>query len=426
MIVKIALMLYSAGARVTAAGASWWMRRKGRWNSESAAQRYGHEFPLTAASHPIWIHASSMGEVRVGAALAHALTERGASILASAMTETGYQLLDAAFPDQAVKIRAPFDLHSAVSSVLDTYKPSALVIVETELWPTLLSCTAERGIPIFIVNGRLSDKSFPKYKNTRWFWRSILTGINRFYMRSQLDADRMIALGVEFSRVENAGSLKSSATTAKSTGTLEMVGRILHPDLNIWIAGSTRPGEEEVIFKAHRELQRRHPHLQLWIAPRHPERFDEVADLIMSMEIPVVRWSEVASGASPSTGILLIDEMGILPELYEYARIAFVGGSLKPFGGHNPMEPAICGVPVIFGPHMDTQRENADLLIQEKLAVVVEDESAIVTEVERALSAADSPEERARRIAAVKLLVSGAVEHVADDLMRRIGVTRPS
>ncbi len=424
MIVKLALMLYSAGARVTAAGASWWMGRKGRWDAESVAQRQGQLLPTAIGTQPIWIHASSMGEVRVGAALAHALTARGASILASAMTETGYQLLDTSFPDQTVKLRAPFDVQSAVTAVLDTYKPSALVIVETELWPTLLRCATKRGIPIFIVNGRLSDMSFPKYRRTRWFWRSVLAGVKRFYMRSQLDADRMIVLGVEPSRVENAGSLKSSATSAKSTGTLELVGRILHPDLNIWIAGSTRPGEEEIIFRAHRELQRRHPHLQLWIAPRHPERFDDVADLIKRMELPVVRWSDVAAGASPSTGILLIDQMGILPEIYEYSAIAFVGGSLKPFGGHNPMEPAICGVSVIFGPHMDTQRENADMLIQNNLAVVVDDESDIVAEVEHAIAQTDSPEERARRIAIVKSFVSGAVESVADDLMRRIGASQ--
>lgn len=420
MIVKLALMFYSVGARITASGASWWMRTRGRWDEESISQRRGHQLPAPTADHPVWFHASSMGEVRVGATLANALSTRGVTILASAMTETGYRLLRAAFPERTVTIRAPFDLRSSVLAVIDKYCPSSLVIVETELWPTLLRCCEERGIPVFIVNGRLSDKSFPKYRKTRWFWRTILRNVERFYMRSQTDADRMIELGVDPSRVESAGSLKSSVALQKSPETQEIVGRILHPDLPIWIAGSTRPGEEEIIFRAHRELQRHHPHLQLWIAPRHPERFDEVAEIIKRMELPVVRWSEVAAGASPSTGILLVDQMGILPELYEYASIAFVGGSLKPFGGHNPMEPANAGVPVVFGPHMETQRDHAEMLIREGLGALVEDETGLISEVDRVLGRVESEGDRARRIELLKPAVTSTVDRVADDLMRRV------
>ena len=408
------------------AGASWWMQRKGRWSDESVAQRYGRHLPDATTPHPVWIHASSLGEARVGATLAHALVSRGAAVLASAMTETGFEHLRTSYPEGSVSIRAPFDLRSSVSAVFERYRPCALVVIETELWPNMLKAAAARHVPIFVVNGRLSDNAYPKYRLTRWFWHGLLAGVERFYMRSQIDADRMIGLGVETSRVENAGSLKSVAAAMMSSSTREIVGRILHPDRIVWIAGSTRPGEEEIIFRAHRQLQKKYPHLQLWIAPRHPERFNEVADIIMKSELPVARWSEIAAGSSPETGILLIDQMGVLPELYEYARVAFVGGSLKVFGGHNPMEPAICGVPVLFGPHMDTQRESADWLVRERLAAVVNDEAEIVAEVGRVLNENDSPDERDARIAIAKSQASGALEHVADDIMRRIASFRSS
>lgn len=426
MMTNLVLGLYSVVARVAATGASWLMKRKGRWSEESIAQRYGGNLPEAIGDHPVWIHASSMGEVRVGATLARALAKRGVNILASAMTETGFEQLQGAYPEGTVAIRAPYDLASAVNQVLERFNPRALIVVETELWPNTLRAVTLRGIPIFIVNGRLSEKSYPKYRRTRWFWRSMLVGVNRFYMRSQIDADRIIGLGIDPSRVENSGSLKSTGDVEMSSDTYEMVGRILHPDRPIWIAGSTRPGEEEIIFAAHQTLQRRHPHLQLWIAPRHPERFDDVADIIMKMELPVARWSEVAAGSSPETDILLIDQMGILPELYGYARVAFVGGSLEPFGGHNPMEPAIHGVPVMFGPHMDTQRDSADWLTREHLATVVTNAEDIVTEVSRILDSPDSPGDRDRRVNVVKSQTLGAVERVADDIMRRLGVSRSS
>jgi 3-deoxy-D-manno-octulosonic-acid transferase len=342
------------------------------------------------------------------------------------MTETGYGLLQSAFPEGSIAIRAPFDLPSAVTDVIHHYSPKALILIETELWPNMLAIAAKHRVPVLVVNGRLSDKAFPKYRRTRWFWRETLSSVERFYMRSRIDAERMIVLGVDQSRVENAGSFKSVSHTPMSARTREVIESVVHPERAVWIAGSTRPGEEEILISAHRSMLSRHPRLQLWIAPRHPERFDQVAELIRKSELTCTRWSEIASGSSAGNEVLLIDQMGVLPELYECARIAFVGGSLKPFGGHNPMEPAIAGIPVVFGPHMDTQRESAEWLLCEGLASTVHNEKDIVDAVENVLSFEDSIAERARRAGIVRSQTTGVVDRVADDILRRISVYHSS
>lgn len=413
--------VYSVAARVMATGASWWMRRKGTWSPDSVSQRYGKALPAAPQQNPIWIHAASMGEVRVGAALAHALTARGGVILVSAMTETGYEHSRTSFPSGTIAIRAPFDIESSVTAVLSHFRPRALVLIETELWPNMIGACAREGVRVFVVNGRLSDRAFPKYRLTRWYWRKILESVERFYMRSAIDAERVVALGATADRVEIAGSLKSAQAPVPSTATAQIVARITAATDPVWIAGSTRPGEEEMIFAAQTELLKRHPGLQLWIAPRHPDRFDDVQRLLDQSGLTSTRWSALTSGGPFRGDTLLVDAMGILPELYGYARVAFVGGSLKPLGGHNPLEPALSGTPVIFGPHMDTQRESADWLVAANLASEVHNASEIVSAVEDALRREISVDERTRRAALARAQSKGVIEHVADDVLRRIG-----
>lgn len=427
MITRLAIALYSTGARVAAASTSWWMRRKRRWSTVSIAQRYGRDLPPPCADRPIWIHAASMGEVRVGSALAGAIAARGTSILGSAMTETGYDLLQSTYPKGAIAIHAPFDLRSPVRSVLDRYKPIALILVETELWPNLLTAAATDGVPVFIVNGRLSDQSFPKYRRTRWFWRRVLSGVSRFYMRSQVDGVRLVALGVDPARVEVSGSLKSTDAPDVSHNTRGILDRLEPPDRPVWIAGSTRPGEEEIILASFAELQTEFPELQLWIAPRHPERFAAVTELIRKAGFSLCLWSELRTQTGRNeSDVLLIDQMGILRELYGNARVAFVGGSLKPFGGHNPMEPVSLGIRVIFGPHMDTQRDAAEMLVRGHFAAIVNSQDDIVREVARVLHEPDATDAKVRRAAAIRSQASGVVEHIAADILKRIRSAQPS
>jgi len=421
MMARIVYGLYSIGANVAAAGASWWMRRKKRWNDESVAQRYGRQLLPSSGRRPIWIHAASMGEVRVGATIAKALAERGESILGTAMTETGYGLLKTAYPEGSVAARTPFDLTRAVSAFLDQYNPSALVLVETEWWPNMLIVAARRNVPVFVVNGRISDKAFPWYRRTAWFWRSVLSGVCYFHMRSAIDAERVLALGVDSSRVGVSGSLKTASVPPASEATRALVASIRTVESSVWVAGSTRPGEEEILLDAHRTLMNEFPNLQLWLAPRHPDRFESVGSVVTQRGFTLARWSRLKPHApSAKPNVVLIDQMGILPELYGFADIAFVGGSLRPFGGHNPLEPALAGTPVIFGQHMESQRESAEWLLNEGCGSVVTDATTLADAVARELRNDMREADRERRVAAMKAHAKGTVDRVADDLLARI------
>ena len=412
---------YSIGAHVAARGASWWMRRRKRWNEESVAQRYGRQLPPPPNGRPIWIHAASMGEVRVGAALAYAFASREMTILATAMTETGFNLLRTAYPPGSVAARAPFDLTHAVSAFLDHYNPIALILVETEWWPNMLAIAWRRSVPVFVVNGRISDKSFPWYRRTASFWRSVLSGVCYFHMRSGVDAQRILALGIHSSRVGVSGSLKTASASQVSETTRLLVASVRVTDMPVWVAGSTRPGEEEILLAAHRALMNEFPDVQLWLAPRHPDRFESVSSLVVKRGFTLAQWTQLNQHApSARPNVVLIDQMGILPELYGFADIAFVGGSLLPFGGHNPLEPALSGTPVIFGQHMDSQRESADWLLNEGSAGVVTDAVTLAAAVARELHDGMRGKDRERRVAAMKVLAKGTVNRVADDILARI------
>jgi 3-deoxy-D-manno-octulosonic-acid transferase len=245
MIERIVRQLYSLVARPLACGLSWSMRRKGIWSDESIAQRYSRQLPASKGAGPVWIHAASMGEVRVGATVAQELAAHGAVILGTAMTETGYNLMRKIYPEGSICTRAPFDLRAPLIEFLNRYAPSALILVETEWWPNMLACAHTRGVPAFVVNGRISDRAFPRYRWTSWFWRPVLSRVDRFYMRSQIDADRLLALGADSSRITVSGSLKVATAPAISQSTRDLVESLVKHDAPIWIAGSTRPAKKK-------------------------------------------------------------------------------------------------------------------------------------------------------------------------------------
>lgn len=415
---QLAHGLYTAGAHLAARLYAWTMCRRGRWDADAIAQRMGRELPPASLAQPVWLHAASMGEVRVGALGAHALTARGAAILGSAMTETGFRLVSDIYPAGTIAIRAPFDLPAAVDTVLDRYHPRSLVLVETELWPNMIRRCAQRGIPVFVINGRLSDKAFPWYRRTRFYWRAILNDVCGFFMRSAEDAGRLRSLGVDDSRIHVAGSLKAAVVPVTSAKSMALIERIRQVDQPVWIAGSTRPGEEEIILAAHQRLRGQFPALQLWIAPRHPERFDEVASLCARAQLPTVRWTELSAvDTASSLAILLVDQMGILPELYALADASFVGGSLVPLGGHNPLEPALVGTPVLVGPHTDNQRESVEQLLADGLAQVVTDVDGLVGSLTSLLSVPVTAGQRAERAARAKGAGGRIVETIADEIL---------
>jgi 3-deoxy-D-manno-octulosonic-acid transferase len=246
---------------------------------------------------------------------------------------------------------------------VERIQPAFLVCMETELWPNLVRGLHARDVPVMIANGRLSDRSFRRYALVRSLLRSTLERIRIFAMQSDEDARRIVALGAPPARVVVTGNMKHDATAVAVETAEQWRQQIgLAPGRPLWIAGSTHPGEEDAILEAHAAARGRFPDLALVLAPRHPERVDEVAATAAARRWPAIRRSQLTGVLAPDT-VVILDTVGELAGLYAAADVAFVGGSLVPHGGHNVIEAARLGKPVLFGPHVNNFREATALLI---------------------------------------------------------------
>jgi 3-deoxy-D-manno-octulosonic-acid transferase len=415
--------VYTAAARGIIGFGSVWLKSSGKWSDEGISERWGENLPQAPVTDPIWIHAASMGEVRVAAQFAAELVNRNRAVVVSTMTESGFQLCSRVLPAGVIHFRIPFDLPKPIRRMLTHFHPAALVLVETEWWPNILLECSRADVPVFVINGRLSQKAYQRYRFGRAYWSGVLSAVRYFYMRSNDDADRLRSLGVDPTLVRAAGTLKALTEVSNSgdSGTLREFRD--GGEGPIWIAGCTRPGEEEYVLTALGPLREEFPNLRLWIAPRHPDRFNEVAELIEESGYQAARWSELnpeSAGEFPRSDLVLIDRMGILADLYRYAAVAFIGGSLVPLGGHNPLEPALAGTPVTFGHYMDEQRDAADMLLAAGLAREVWGSESLALTVAEILR---TPlEDTVRRERAGDLLdtLRRIRAEVADDLCLRI------
>jgi 3-deoxy-D-manno-octulosonic-acid transferase len=337
-------------------------------------ERLGH---LPSSVHldrgGIWIHAVSVGEVRLALSLAGHLRVRlpGRAIHLTTVTPTGRAIAeeaargtDAARPDSVSEL--PFDLVSCMDRFLDHLRPCAILIIETEIWPNMLRVAGRRRIPVALVNGRVSPRAFPRYHAVRRFLNRPLSEFRLLAMQSEEDAERIRALGAPHDRIRVTGNLKFDLPVQETDGT--RVKRRLHIDDGslVFVAGSTAPGEEAAVLHAFSSLRRQLPAARLVLAPRHPRDVESAAEALRDAAWRTVRWSALAGGGSPvlEYDALLVDVVGVLPQLYAAADLAFVGGSLVARGGHNVMEPAALGLPVLFGPHMDNFRAAARALTE--------------------------------------------------------------
>ncbi|MFP6888502.1 MAG: 3-deoxy-D-manno-octulosonic acid transferase [Nitrospinota bacterium] len=320
----------------------------------------------------LWLHAVSVGEAGVAAVLVPEILKRRPRlrIVISTVTETGRE--------EAEKIEGveyvfylPFDLPFAVRSVLDRIGPSAIAIIETELWPNLVWAAARRGLPVCIVNGRLSEKSFRGYLRLRFLFASVLGRLAGVAARGEADAARYRALGAP--GVFQAGNIKFDAPAPPGEADPEALKEAfgLAGAGPVIVAGSTHPGEEAEIGRAIRALRERFGNLGALIAPRHLQRLDDAEEDLRRAGLETVRWSGL-SGGSGGGRVVLLDVMGKLGEAYGCATAGFIGGSLIPHGGQNPIEAARWGVPVVFGPHMANFAEVAEDLLRAGGAVQVQ------------------------------------------------------
>jgi 3-deoxy-D-manno-octulosonic-acid transferase len=371
------------------AGAPWWLWRMAttRKYREGLSERLGHVpawLRSKAAARPaIWLHAVSVGEVLAVSRLVEELdrTVPDFQVLISTTTCTGHALARERFGPNRV-FYCPLDLPWAVRAHLDAIRPRLLVLAETEFWPNLLSGCFRRNTPVLVVNARISDRSWPRYKMLRRLWRPILSRISRALAQTDVDAERLAAIGVEPDRIAVSGNLKFDvrvAQEAEGTRLLRTLGR----DLRFLVAGSTLEGEEAALLEAWPRIARDNPQMALVLAPRHPERFGAVADLLRRSGVSWTKrssWKDRATEllAPIGTGqVILLDTIGELASIYSLAAVAFVGGSLIPAGGHNPLEPAQFGAPIVMGPHYSNFRAIAeDLRRHDALRIASKEELA--------------------------------------------------
>jgi 3-deoxy-D-manno-octulosonic-acid transferase len=376
----------------------------------SIAQRLGYlpvSFNLDG-DESIWVHAVSVGEVLSARPL---ISELRASypklrLFLSTTTLTGQQLARRSVPDVDAVFYFPFDWPITARRTLNVVRPRLFVMTETEIWPNLLRECKRRSIRTLMVNGRISYRSFPRYRLARPFMKRVLADIDRFCVQGEETSRRLIELGADPGRIVVTGSLKfDSLETSPTPGRgRERVLRFFRvpPARPVIIAGSTLKGEEEPVIRAFNRVRASGVNALLVIAARHPERFDEVERLCRHEGLTVVRRTELPIDAEPRADAVVLDTIGELAQLYQIATVVFVGGSLVPAGGHNILEPALYGKPVVFGPHMQNFGEIAETFLTNGAAIQVR----TVGELEETmLSLIGDPVRRARVGAAARALV---------------------
>ena len=371
---------------VLVAGAPWWLWRMATTQRyrEGLGERLGRvrERLHSVYGKPIiWLHAVSVGEVLAVSRLVHEIDTDfpGFRLLISTTTRTGQELARTRFGFERV-FYCPLDLPWAVQAYLKALKPRMLILAETEFWPNLLDGCFRRDTPVVVINARISDRSWPRYQMLRRLWRPILGRLTRVLAQTEVDAQRLIALGCDPQSTSVSGNLKfdvRAAQPAKAASLLKAHGG----GLRFFVAGSTLDGEEAALLAAWPRLLAAQPSLIMVLAPRHPERFAAVAALLRSSGMAWSRrsdWERNSTIAPLKAGqIVLLDTIGELASVYALAAVSFVGGSLIDAGGHNPLEPAQFGVPIIMGPYYANFRAiTDDLRAHDAIRIAPQDELA--------------------------------------------------
>jgi 3-deoxy-D-manno-octulosonic-acid transferase len=373
----------------------------------------------------VWIHAVSVGEVQASAALVQTLRERYPRIpvVVTTLTPTGATRAKTLFKDLAQVRYIPFDLPGSVRRFFNRVQPRVAVIFETELWPNLYHQCGRRRIPLVLASARISSRSVSRYRRLGSLFRDALSRGVVVAAQGEGDADRFKSLGADPDRTHVTGNIKFDFSVPLDIGER---GRRLRefyaPARPMWVAGSTHGGEEEIVLEAHRMIRGTHPRALLVLVPRHPPRFDEVAYGLQRAGIRFVRRSqrlgEKASAAAGSADVLLVDTLGELLEFYAAGDVAFVGGSLVPIGGHNLLEPAAVGLPVLTGPYTDNSADIARLLVARGAAEVVHDADELGSRVSMLLS---DPDERDR----IGVLGRDSVDSNRGALGKLLGLIEP-
>ena len=356
-------------------------------------QRFGASYPQLQRC--IWVHAVSVGEVVAAGPLVRSLRRLYPQIplLVTTVTPTGAARVKALFGDDIHHAYIPFEMPVAIDKFFAAVNPSIALILETEIWPNLYHGCGVRKIPLVLVSARISPKSVDSYRKFLPLFKETLSHGIVIAAQSRADADRFLSLGANPQRTRVTGNIKFDIEIpdglAQRGGDLR---QDLFPNRPVWIAASTHDKEEGMILEAHQRLLSRHSDLLLILVPRHPDRFPTVLDLITKTGFSVVSRTEQRP-CEPETNVFLGDTMGEVTIFYAASDIAFVGGSLVPVGGHNLLEPAALGVPIITGPHVFNAQEIADSFVDNAACRMVADTAELVTTVNELLASTNKARE---------------------------------
>ena len=370
----------------------------------------------------IWIHAVSVGEVLAARILVKPLKRRFPDhrVFISTSTMTGQAVARASPHGADGLFYAPFDWPGPVRRVLAVLKPRLLLLVETELWPNLIHEARRHGSRIAVVNGRISDRSLGRYRLSRVFLRRVLSEVDLLLMQTEEYARRAVDIGALPDRVRVVGNLKYDALDPPEVP--EALARLLSLDGRgpLWVAGSTVAGEEERVLAVFRRVREAFPEARLVIAPRHPERFDEIPGRVEAAGFRCARRTRLGALPWRDAEVLLLDTIGELAQVYPAATVVFVGGSLVPSGGHNVLEPAVAGKAVVVGPHMENFQEIADRFRAEGALVQVDSDEGLATAVLGLLADEGRRDEVGRRARGLVERNRGALLATLDALERLV------
>lgn len=365
------MLFYSLGlALALAVSSPWWlvqMLRSGRYR-EGLLERFGR-LPARLRVKPgsIWLHAVSVGEVLAAQRLVADLEQAGLSVCVSTTTRAGQQLARQRFGEERV-FYFPLDFAFAVRAYLRRLQPSMLLLMESELWPRVLVECERAAVPLVVANARVSDRSFPRYMRLRSLWQRLLAKVRVILAQSEEDVRRWQAIGAK--RVESVGNLKYDVQSPQTSELIALLKTHLPQVAPLLVSGSTLEGEEAALLECWKQCG---ASAVMLFAPRHPQRFEAVAKLL---EESGVQWQRLSAWRRSPTAIaagtvLLLDSIGELASLYSMATVAFVGGSLIDAGGHNPLEPAQFGVPVLAGPSYTNFRAMVEAMIAAQAIQIV-------------------------------------------------------
>lgn len=375
---------------------------------------YNRSFPINV----VWFHAVSVGEAEALFPLALQIQKLcpDAKLLITSMTPTGSARIKAVMQDSAIHVYMPYDLPCVIHRFMQIFKPKLVVIMETEIWPNLFTYCGKNKIPLYIVNARLSDKSVVRYQKLPALFHPALAQVTFIATQSEVDRERFVAIGAPEEKVKNLGNIKFDVEVSKEI--IEQ-GRKLKRDLFcnrfVWLIASTHKDEEIIFLQLYSRLKEKIPELLLILVPRHPERFNEVKKICEQQQFSLVMHT-TPKKVEPATDIYIVDTVGELKMFYSVADVTFVAGSLVPVGGHNILEPAAVGVPILFGPNMNNFREIAKYALKNEAAIQCQTQEDIVNAV---LALYEQVAYREALIARAKAFVSdnqGAIGRVCEML----------